>query len=582
MKYRITGILLAVVLMTGACIPHASANVSTSVMRVLLYVNKQEAFVNGQSTMLDSPATVVNGKMYVPVKFLGDSFGFPVQYDKATSSITMTAGKTDVLIQLKSNTVLIGGLPHSFEPLFKMINNRLMAQLTWMMDQIQAKYTYNKELNRVEVTYLPKAGGIVVGDGGNSRPVAKFALGKSVYKMGEKIKYINLSYDVDGDGIAFLTWKNKQDAFFTPGKHQISLQVKDSKGNVSDWYTREITIGNEQLFTPVEFELYHAQPQSFIKLSQSQIDQYFRSLSPLPVSRSELPGRKLLVSDSPENIKDYGILYEDTVDGNGRLYANHVNSTNRNLQFMILATNNGSEPVTIETTRKGEVYPSIYANLMGHQATVDFLLGETGKPSVVVPPGETAAYAQLPEFLPGQGVNLIYDVETTGEVAFSFVAMVPNEPLSAVRMYPKLAYDGHVRGSFPVADLSWEADAGAASGGGTITIGDNKRDVFVSGYDVFRSQTVSNYGNYGMTYNIRVQRPGKSAILLIARGGPFKGPFMINGEITLAPASGTITAYDGVFLLSRTNGTEPFVDIEFSPPAGSNFPVDLIVYRLNK
>lgn len=579
MKYRWMGILLTAALLTAIWTPYANAGVSTSAMRVLLYINKNEAFVNGQSMMLDSPATVVRGKTYVPVKFLGDAFGFPVAYDKASSSITMQAGDTDVLINLKNDTVLAGGMPQSFDPVFKIINDRLMAQLTWMMDRIGAKYTYSKELNRVEVTYLPKTDGIVGADG-NSRPIAKFTFGKQSYKMGEKIKYIDLSYDADGDGIAYVSWKNKQEAFFTPGKHEVSLQVKDSKGNVSDWFTKEITIANEQLFTPVEFKLHHAPEQSFIKMDRNLIGQYFGRLSALPITRNQLFDRKLLVSDSPENITEYGILYEDTINGQGRLYANHVNSTNRQLQFAIVATNEGSAPATIKTTRKGEVYPSIYANLLGHQATLDFLLDDSGKPDVHVPAGQTVAYAFLPEFRPGQGINLIYDVQTSGELTFSFVAMVPNDPFSALETYPKLPYNGHVRGSFTVSELQWAADAGSDSRGGTITIGDNNRDTFVSGYDVFRQQEVINKGNYGVVYKMRVNNPGKSALLLVARGGPFKGPFKIDGEMMLAPPSGTITAYDGVFLISRTDGTEPFIDIEFSPPAGSAFPVDLIVYPL--
>ncbi|WP_274363241.1 copper amine oxidase N-terminal domain-containing protein [Paenibacillus thermotolerans] len=577
MMYRFLGMLLTAAILAGAWAPSASA-VSTSAVRVLLYINGKEAFVNGKSVMLDSPATVVNGKTYVPVKFLGDAFGFPVTFDQASKSITVKAGDTDVFINLKTNSVLVGGMPQSFDPIFKMINNRLMAQLTWMMDRAGANYTYSPELKRIEVNYLPKAGGIIGADG-NSRPIAKFTFGKSSYKMGEKIKYIDLSYDVDGDGIAYVSWKNKQEAFFTPGKHQVSLQVKDTKGNVSDWYTREITIENTQLYAPGQFQLHYAPEQTYIKMDRSMIGSYFGSLSPLPITMSERPGRKLLVSDSPENITELGILYEDTVNGRGRLYANHVNSTNERLQFAILATNQGSEPVTIKTTRKGEVYPSIYANLLGHQATLDFLLNDGGKPDVHVPGGQTVAYALLPEFTQGQGINLIYDVETSGEVTFSFVAMVPNDPLSSLKTYPKLPYNGHVRGSFPVSELYW--DVNAYGQGGTITIGDNIRDKFVTGYDVFRQESVMNKGNYGVTYQIRVNRPGKAALLLVARGGPFKGPFKIDGEMMLAPPSGIITAYDGVFLITRTDGTEPFVDIEFSPPAGSAFPIDLILYPLD-
>jgi len=48
----------------------------------------------------------------------------------------------------------------------------------------------------------------------------------------------------------------------------------------------------------------------------------------------------------------------------------------------------------------------------------------------------------------------------------------------------------------------------------------------------------------------------------------------------LAPNSRAITPIDGVYLLTRTTGNEDELNIEFTPPAGSNFPIDLILWPL--
>jgi len=558
--------------LTGGAFSASAAGVT----RVWLYVDRQEAFVNGAAYILDSPATVVNGKMYVPVKFLGDTFGFPVAYDAATNTITMKAGETDVFIDLTAKTTLIGGMPGAFDPTFKIINGKLMAQLTWMMDQIGAEYEYDSKLNRVEVTYNPFAGELPTAQA--SKPIAKFTFGKPSYKMGEKIKYIDLSYDAEGDGIAFVTWKNKQDAFFAPGEHEVSLQVTDSNGNVSEWFTRKITIENETLYQPLDFHMRHAPVQSIVKLDRSQ----FANLPKLPMSVTEDTSRTLLVSDSPENITEYGVLYRDTVNGKARLYANHLNMMEQDVQFAIIATNNGTEPVTIETTRQGEVYPSVFVNLIGYQASVDFLVGDASRPKLTVKPGSSAAYVYLPKLAAGQGINLLYDVETSGEVTFSFAAMIPNDPVNAVFDYEELAYDKHVRGTFPVSDLHWNADAASlATGPVRFTLGDNEDDDFVEGYDVFRQGTFENYGNYGLMYKIRIENPGKATVLLRPRAGAFKGAFKLNGEMVLAPVSGIITQNDGVFVLGRTTGDEPYLDIEYTPPAGSFFPIDIVLYPID-
>jgi hypothetical protein len=106
-------------------------------------------------------------------------------------------------------------------------------------------------------------------------------------------------------------------------------------------------------------------------------------------------------------------------------------------------------------------------------------------------------------------------------------------------------------------------------------------DPFVKGYDTERQMNVSNEGNYGMIYHIHADKPRKMALMLLAKGGPFKGPFLINGQFIMAPASGIINAFQSIQVLARTSGTEDSLDIEFTPPAGSAFPIDLIFYPLD-
>jgi hypothetical protein len=65
-------------------------------------------------------------------------------------------------------------------------------------------------------------------------------------------------------------------------------------------------------------------------------------------------------------------------------------------------------------------------------------------------------------------------------------------------------------------------------------------------------------------------------VMVRARGGSFKGHFKINDGIVLVPASGSLRPADGLFVLARTSGEEEQLHIEFSPPAGSSLPIDLI------
>jgi PKD repeat protein len=567
-------------LMMTSAASAAQSMSSTSTTYMLLYVDKVEAFFNGKQIILESPATIINDKMFVPAKVLGDAMGLKVEWNEATRLIEMTTPGFNIVLDSDHKAVWINGIRYPFDSVAAISKEgRLMIKLTWLADYMGARYIYNDELRRVEIIHTKTPVGIYIPNTGNSNPVAKFNFAKAAYKIGEPVKYIDLSYDPDSEGLVKYEWQGNEDVFFTPGTYPITLTVWDAHGNKSETYLRNLTIMNEEYLSELEYPIYYKPVGGFIKTDWSMLWGNFWNLPQLPKQATTDNTRKLLVSDSPEEFTEKGILYQDNVTGKGRLYADHINGTKEKVTLAILAKNLTTKPVTIKTTNKGEVWPSVYANLIGNEASVDFLMNDPRNDSMEIPAGQTFIYSQMPEFYPGQGVNLFYDVETSGDVQFTFVAtnQVSQSTLSTL---PLLAFNGHVRGTFPVSQVNWQVDASSFTKPSRLIIGDGTTDPFQPGYDPMRKQNVTNEGNYGVVYKIHADKPRKMAIMLLAYGGVFKGPIKINGEISLVPYSGVITAFDGMQILARTTGNEEALDIEFTPPAGSAFPIDLIFYPL--
>ncbi|MDQ1911383.1 stalk domain-containing protein [Paenibacillus sp. GD4] len=578
----IIGMLFTLCLAPLAGAAEQEVPVSSGTTHILLYVDKAEAFYNNTQITLDAPATIIQDKMFVPAKFLGDALGVKVEWNAATRQIEMTPPGTKITLDSDNKSVWINGVMVPFDSVAHITaNGRLLIKLTWLADYMGARYEYNDELRRVEIIHVKSPSGIVNPNSGNSKPVAKFTFAKSTYQIGETIKYVDLSYDPDAEGIADWKWENKKEVYFEPGTYPITLTVSDRHGNQSARYTRNLVIENTTYLSQVEYPLYKKPVGSFIKTDWSILYGHYWDLPQLPKQVEEDKSRLLLVSDSPEEFTEKGILYQDEVNGKGRLYADHINGTKEKVTLAILAKNMTDKPVTIKTTNRGEVWPSVYANLIGSEATVDFLLNDPLTESLTVPAGQTFTYKQFPEFYPGQGVNLFYDLETDGKVQFSFVA-TDKVTSDTLQRLPLLAFNGHVRGSFPVSQVNWTIDATNFDKASRLIIGDGKEDPFVSGYDPMRKQNVLNEGNYGVVYKIHADKPRKMAVMILPKGGVFKGPFKINGDIRLVPESGVMTAFDGMQILARTTGKEDSLDIEFSPPAGSAFPIDLIFYPLDE
>ncbi|MCS7462007.1 stalk domain-containing protein [Paenibacillus doosanensis] len=551
----------------------------------LLYYDGQEAYVNGQKTSLEAPLLEVKEQAYLPAVALAALFGSQVKWVDSTGAVQITTPSAFAEFGLSAKRLRINGQAADFDQAARLVNDRLYLSLDWLKSYIGFKYTVNKELRRVELVYvkMPDNGGFHNDTMPNAKPVARFSVNKEKYRLGEPITYTDLSYDPDGDAITGVQWTGKAEAIFEPGLFKVSLQVTDSKGTVSDTFSRNVEIVDEPYLDPFEYKVYHEPVGTFVKDEEATLRKYLRDIPSLPNTVKMSSDRQLIVSDSPETFEHKGFLYQERVNGKARLYADHVNGMNEKVQFAIVVRNpNPDKPVTIKTTRAGEVYPSIYANLIGNEASLEFLQDDGSDPqTMVVGPYQTVFYKKMPDFFPGQGMNVIYDVETDGEVYFSFVAMDAGAGIDSIGTYSQLEYTGNVRGTFSSSDVMWDVDAKSFTKPSSLTIGDGTTDPFVTGIDFFRKQDSLNLGNYGVVYNIHIAQPRKMAVLLLPRGGVFRGPFEVNGRIVQAPPSGIMMDYQGYTILAKTDGTEPALDIEFTPAAGSAFPVDVIFYPLD-
>lgn len=585
--YKSVAVLMVIILTlfsTAAEAAKQNLSVAYGTTYVVLYVDQKETFLNGEQVVLDVAPTVVNGRTFVPAKYLGEAFGMKVEWMADTQLIVMDTPTHTIVFDQINKTAAVNGVSYPFDEVAMVKNGRLMLKLVWLAEFTGATYSYNHELLRIDVTHVKKPASLYDPEKNNSKPVAKFTFAKPTYRIGEPVKYVDLSYDPDSEGGAKYHWEGKQEVFFKAGTYPIKLTLTDINGNKSETYTRELTIVGEVYLSAIEYPIFTKPVGGYIKSDWKTLHNTgFFKLPEVEKKVTEDRSRPLLLSDSPETVARHGILYQDKVKGKARLYASHMNGTEENMTLSIIAKNMTSEPITITTTNKGEVFPSIYALLIGNRATVDFMLNDPLDERMIIPPGEAFVYKQFPDFYPGQGVNLIYDVETSGEVQFTFAAS-SNATVTDILNMPKLPFSGHIRGTFPVSTFNWDIDLSEKGlpEPKVLVFGDGKSDPWQPGYDPLRGIETTAPANYGSVYKIHSDKPAKMAILILAKGGAFKGSFKVNGEIRNVPESGVLTAFDGMYILAKTTGKEESLDIEFSPPAGSFFPVSMIFYPLDE
>lgn len=308
--------------------------------------------------------------------------------------------------------------------------------------------------------------------------------------------------------------------------------------------------------------------------------------------KSTPSGGKLLLSDSPEMVPADGITYQDTVEGEARLFFHHVNDTDKPKKIIVLFENSSDKPVNITVTQHGLAGPGLDYLAIGKKVQMDYFTGNNLY-LVEVPAG---GYQQLSTELAAMVVeknmlvNGMFAFKTDAPVKIS-VMMMPvdadvNEFAKTAKVLPADQY--RLRGTFEGKDRLLVADDAynpKQDGPVAITLADNKIDKYVTGIDKTDGSMVLNYGNYGVVYKMFIPSSydGKIAYHLNPRGGEYAGGIGLKYQHqfkTVVPTPDKTTSFGSTgkdFAYIGTFDGGQSLWLTFSPPGASNLPVKLLL-----
>ena len=309
------------------------------------------------------------------------------------------------------------------------------------------------------------------------------------------------------------------------------------------------------------------------------------------VTNSSLGGN-LLLSDSPEMVAADGILYQDKVTGNIRLFFYHVNATATAKKMDVLLENKSQEMAHITVNRYSLGGPGSDWMEVGKTTLTSYLAGSQVY-QIEVPPGGIMPLSpgiNKSVVLPNMLINGIYDFVTDQPLTVSVMMLpVPEDSSEFYKTAKILPADAiHLRGTFAGANRQiasvhpYDPDE---NGVVAITLGDDKVDPYLAGIDATDGTKVINYGNYGVVYQIVLPSKGKghTAYYLAPMGGYYAGAIgitkpTVNWSPLATPIGrlhfGKDITKDFAFLGTYDNG-EP-LSFTFSPPGASNLPVRIV------
>ena len=310
-----------------------------------------------------------------------------------------------------------------------------------------------------------------------------------------------------------------------------------------------------------------------------------------PVSITQ-DGPKLLFSDSPEMVKNCGIMYRDTVEGDVRLFFHHVNDMDEVRKLSVVLRRATRRPSQVVLGKHGVSRANEDWLAAGKEAQQRYYASvPNGKKILVAGSKDLLNNGRGMVLGPQELITGIVDLHIDRPVEVS-VLMMPVEADSGIsaHLYPILPPDegGHVlRGTFEKADchvtLTEPFNTNKSEIWG-ITLADDQKNLYVRGKDATTGKPVVNYGNYGVLYDVSFKTQGRRNTVL--RLNPYGGPFAGQGilEIEGKPAKYIkLPSHDLSFGWEHDGETMKLGTIpagksgafHFSPPGSSNLPIRL-------
>ena len=323
-------------------------------------------------------------------------------------------------------------------------------------------------------------------------------------------------------------------------------------------------------------------------------------------------GGTLLFSDSPEYVKETGILYRDTVTGDARVLYYHLNDTPQPKKVAVILETE-ADLATVTVTRGAAAAPSTDYLHVGKETQIGYFdtreMNERvyvtkERPRLLTPAMNVAVLA------PGQLTYGVYDFHTNLPVRVSVIMygadVDPFAFLRTAHVLPRdeIALRGTFRGMNRVI-TSQKVYRPTMDGAVYFPIGDNIHDVYRHGIDATDGSAVVNYGNYGILYQIQIPTTGRenTRYFLSPLGGVYAGAMRAEsgaqrrmletpatrpyfGDQTLPePPNVAQAREEGLLFLTQytelsdlgTYSSASPVQFEYSPPGASNLPVNIIL-----
>lgn len=137
-----------------------SKNSSAKEVKIVFQMNSKTYYVNDEKNTMDVEPLVIQGRTFIPVRYLAEPLGCAVEYDIIKKQITLNNCSRKIILTIGSNLAEVDGKMYyidvdnkSIVPVIK--NGRTMIPIRFVSGSFDCKVEWKPDTKEITVTYAP-------------------------------------------------------------------------------------------------------------------------------------------------------------------------------------------------------------------------------------------------------------------------------------------------------------------------------------------------------------------------------------------------------------------------------------------
>jgi len=118
---------------------------------ISLVIDSKTAFIDGKPVLLDVPATILNGRTLVPIRFVSEALGARVTWDQDTQEVTVTLDGKTIILTVDSETAWVNGSRKKLDtnPLIR--DGRTLVPIRFLAENFGGDVAWDSETSTVTI-----------------------------------------------------------------------------------------------------------------------------------------------------------------------------------------------------------------------------------------------------------------------------------------------------------------------------------------------------------------------------------------------------------------------------------------------